>query len=118
MVVTLLAGYVGPGVFGLGAAYLLGAGHAVGMLWLVLVLLVLLLVQIRNWFGLWSVLVTGAALLVATWWLPERGQSAVAYLVTWFLLMAAPRPVLELAGQRRRRRTRGAAAPTLTSSPE
>src|SRR5664280_216491 len=48
MVVTLAAGYLGPGLFGLGAAFLLGAGHAVDVLWLVLVLLVLLLVQIRN----------------------------------------------------------------------
>lgn len=107
MVVTLLAGYVGPGIFGVGAAVLLGAGHAVGVLWLVLVLLLLLLVQIRNWFGLLSVLVTGTVLLAASWWLPERGQSAVAYLMTWFLLMAAPRPVLELAVRRRRRRARG-----------
>jgi hypothetical protein len=106
MVVTLAAGYVGPGVFGLGAAFLLGAGHAVAMLWLTLVLLVLLVVQIRNWFGLWSVAVTGALLLAASWWLPDRGQSAVAYVVTWFLLMSAPRPVLELAAQRRRRRAR------------
>jgi hypothetical protein len=74
---------------------------------LVLVLLVLLLVQIRNWFGFCSVLVTGTVLLAASWWLPDRGQSVLAYLVTWFLLMAAPRPVLELAAQRRRRGVRG-----------
>jgi len=107
MVVTLAAGYLGPGLFGLGAAFLLGAGHAVDVLWLVLVLLVLLLVQIRNWFGFCSVLVTGTVLLAASWWLPDRGQSVLAYLVTWFLLMAAPRPVLELAAQRRRRGVRG-----------
>ena len=106
MVVTLVAGYVGPGLFGVGAAFLLGAGHAVGVLWLVLVLLVLLLVQIRNWFGFFSVLVSGSVLLAASWWLPDRGQSALAYLVTWFLLIAAPRPVFELAAQRRRRRGR------------
>src|SRR5664279_411569 len=29
--------------------------------------------------------------LAASWWLPDRGQSVLAYLVTWFLLMAAPR---------------------------
>jgi hypothetical protein len=46
-------------------------------------------------------------LLAASWWLPDRGQSVLAYLVTWFLLMAAPRPVLELAAQRRRRGARG-----------
>ena len=91
MVVTLAAGYLGPGLFGLGAAFLLGAGHAVDVLWLVLVLLVLLLVQIRNWFGFCSVLVTGTVLLATSWWLPDRGQSVLAYLMTWFLLMAAPR---------------------------
>ena len=107
MVVTLAAGYLGPGLFGLGAAFLLGAGHAVDVLWLVLVLLVLLLVQIRNWFGFCSVLVTGTVLLAASWWLPDRGQSVLAYLMTWFLLMAAPRPVLELAAQRRRSGVRG-----------
>src|SRR5450759_2693080 len=106
-VVTLAAGYLGPGLFGLGAAFLLGAGHAVDVLWLVLVLLVLLLVQIRNWFGFCSVLVTGTVLLAASLWLPDRGQAVLAYLVTWFLLMAAPRPVLELAAQRRRRGARG-----------
>jgi hypothetical protein len=104
MVATLAAGYVGPAAFGVGAAFLLGAGHAIGVLWALLVLLSLLLVAIRNWFGLWSVLVTGTVVLAASWWLPERGQSAAAYLVTWFLLIAAPRPVLELAAQRRRRR--------------
>jgi hypothetical protein len=107
MVATLAAGYIGPGAFGVGAAFLLAAGHAVGLLWLVLILLALLLLRISNWFGLWSVLVIGTVLLAASWWLPERGQSAAAYLLTWFLLMAAPRPVLELAGQRRRRRRRG-----------
>ena len=60
MVLTCAAGYTGPGLFGLGAAALLAAGHAVGLLWALLGLLALLLVQIRNWYGLWSVLVTGA----------------------------------------------------------
>src|SRR6478735_4700502 len=50
------------------------------------------LVQIRNWFGLWSVLLTGAVVFAVSWWLPTRGQSAFAYLVTCFLLVAAPRP--------------------------
>ena len=49
----------GPALFGLGAAALLAAGHAIGLLWALLALLALLLVQIRNWYGLWSVLVTG-----------------------------------------------------------
>jgi hypothetical protein len=104
MVLTCAAGYIGPGLFGLGAAALLAAGHAVGLLWALLVLLALLLVQIRNWYGLWSVLVTGAVVFGATWWLPPEGQAAFAALATWFLLLAAPRTVLELQSSRRKRR--------------
>jgi hypothetical protein len=105
MVLTCAAGYIGPALFGLGAAALLAAGHAIGLLWALLGLLALLLVQIRNWYGLWSVLVTGAVVFAATWWLPPEGQAAFAALATWFLLLAAPRTVLELQISRRRRRT-------------
>jgi hypothetical protein len=104
MVLTCCAGYVGPGLFGLGAAALLAGGYAVGLLWALLVLLGLLLVQIRNWYGLWSVLVTGGVVFAATWWLPPQGQAAFAAVATWFLLLAAPRAVLELQTARRRRR--------------
>ena len=104
MVLTCAAGYTGPGLFGLGAAALLAAGHAVGLLWALLGLLALLLVQIRNWYGLWSVLFTGGVVFAATWWLPPHGQAAFAALATWFLLLAAPRTVLELQGARRRHR--------------
>jgi hypothetical protein len=103
MVLTCAAGYTGPALFGLGAAALLAAGHAVGLLWALLALLALLLVQIRNWYGLWSVLVTGGIVFAATWWLPPDGQAAFAALATWFLLLAAPRAVLELQAARRRR---------------
>ena len=103
MVLTCAAGYTGPGLFGLGAAALLASGHAVGLLWALLVLLALLLPPIRNWYGLWSVLITGAVVFAATEWLPPDGQSAFAALATWFLLLAAPRTVLELQTARRRR---------------
>jgi hypothetical protein len=104
MVLTCAAGYTGPALFGLGAAALLASGHAVGLLWALLGLLALLLVQIRNWYGLWSVLVTGGVVFGATWWLPPEGQAAFAALATWFLLLAAPRTVLELQAARSRRR--------------
>ncbi len=113
MVVTAGAGYVGPALIGLGAAYLLAAGYAVGVLWALLVLLALLLLQIRNFFGLWSVLVAGTGLFAVTWWAPADVQLVVAYVVTWFLLLATPRPVVELQGERRRGRGRGSDADTL-----
>ncbi len=106
MVATTFAGYVGPGLVGLGAAWLLRAGYAVGLLWLLVALLALVLLKIRNLFGLWSVLVAGTALVGVSWFLDEPTQSAIAYAVTWFLLIGAVRPVLELQAQRFRRRAR------------
>ena len=103
MVAMLFAGYLGPAVVGLGAVGLLLAGHALGLLWLVTLLLAAMLLQIRNLYGLWAVLVTGALLAAVTTWLPPAGQAAVAAAVTWFLLLAAPRTVLELQSARRRR---------------
>jgi hypothetical protein len=76
------------------------------VLWALLVLLALLLLQIRNFFGLWAVLVAGSGLFAVTWWASAQAQLLVAYVVTWFLLLAAPRPVLELQGLRRRGRAR------------
>jgi hypothetical protein len=103
MVLTCAAGYTGPGLVGLGAAALLSTGHAVGLLWALLALLALLLVQIRNWYGLWSVLVTGAVVAGVTAWLPPQGQAAFAAVGTWFLLLAAPKTVVELQRTRSRR---------------
>ena len=113
MVLTSAAGYVGPALVGLLAAALLAHGHAVGVLWALLVLLALLLLQIRNFFGLWSVLVAGTALFAVTWWAPAEAQLVVAYVVTWFLLLAAPRPVVELQEERRAGRGRGSDADML-----
>src|SRR4051795_2442129 len=78
MVLTCAAGYTGPALVGLGAAALLAAGHAIGLLWALLFLLALLLLQIRNWYGLWSVLVTALVVFGATWWLPPAGQAVFA----------------------------------------
>nr|WP_203767335.1 M50 family metallopeptidase [Cellulomonas denverensis] len=102
MVATAFAGYPGPAVLGLGAAWLLGRGYAVGLLWLLLIALALLLVQIRNWYGLWAVLVTGVLLVAVSWWGSAAVQVAVAYAVTWFLLLGSPRAVLEMQAGRRR----------------
>ena len=102
MILTAASGYVGPGLLGLGAAALIAGHRAVGLLWLLLILLALLLIQVRNWFGLWSILFSAAVVFGVSWWLSPQAQSAFAYVLTWFLLLAAPRPVLELQTLRRR----------------
>ena len=113
MVLTAFAGYVGPALLGLGAAYLLHRQHALAVLWLTLALLALLLLQIRNFFGLWSVGVAGLAVFAVTWWGSGAVQSWAAYVGTWFLLIASPRPVVELQVLRRRGRARATDADTL-----
>ncbi len=115
MVVTLLAGYPGPALVGLAAAAVLATGRSLAVLWGLLALLALLLLQIRNLFGLWSVVATGAALAAVTVWAPPAVQSTAAYGVTWFLLLAAPRTVLELQRSRRRGRGRSSDADQLAA---
>ena len=101
MAVTAFAGYVGPALLGLGAAFLLRERHALAVLWLAVLLLGLLLLQIRNFWGLYVVLVAGAAVAAVSWWGSAVVQSVAAYTGTWFLLLAAPRAVLELQAVRR-----------------
>jgi hypothetical protein len=106
MVLTAAAGYVGPGLLGLGAAYLVQAGRAVGMLWLALLLLTGLLLQIRNFYGLYAVLVVAGLVFALSWWASPDAQVVVAHVGTWFVLLAAPRAVLELHAERRGGRAR------------
>ena len=104
MVAMLLAGYLAPALVGLGAGGLLIAGFSLGLLWLLVILLALMLLQIRNFAGFGIVVVVGAALVLVSWYAPAPVQAGVAYLVTWILLLSAPKPVLELVRMRRRGR--------------
>lgn len=106
MVIMLAAGYVGPAVTGLGAALLLAAGRSVALLWLMVGLLGVMLLLIRNAYGLLVLVVAGGGVAAISWYLSPGWQSAVAYLICWVLLIAAPKPVVELIGLRRRGQTR------------
>jgi hypothetical protein len=101
MVAMLVAGYDGPAVVGLGAAALLLRGHALGLLWAFTLVLALMLVQIRNFYGFVVVLVVGGGLLALSWYGSAPLQTALATLLTWVLLLAAPKPVVELVRQHR-----------------
>lgn len=94
MVATAFAGYPGPAVAGLGAAALLASGRPALVLWSLLALVAVLALGVRNLYGLWTVLVTGGLLWVATRF---ADPAPFAYALTWFLLLGAPRAVVELA---------------------
>ena len=105
MVATLLAGYPAPAVVGLGGAWLVSAGYAAGMLWALVLLCALMLIFIRNFYGLWVILVTGVGVAVLSWTAPAEILSMTAYLMVWSLLLVAPRAVVELQRSRRRKRS-------------
>lgn len=96
MVCTLAAGYLAPSVLGLGGAVLLGWGRSTALLWVSIGSLGALLLLIRNVYGVVSVVSTGAVLVALSWFASPAAQGAFGYLLVWFLLFAAPRPVLEV----------------------
>jgi hypothetical protein len=106
MILTLVAGYLGPALAGLAAVGLLLAGRGLALLWLVVLVLGLMLLQIRNLHGFAVVVGCVAVLIAVSWYFSATAQSTLAYLLTWILLIAAPKPVVELIRQRRRGRER------------
>lgn len=119
MVLTLAAGYPAPALVGLAGAWLVGIGYAAGWLWLLVLTCALMLLMIRNLYGLWVVLATGVAVGVLSWLASTVVLVATAHLVVFSLLLAAPRSVVELQRQRRRMRRaaggRGGSAAGLAS---
>lgn len=106
MVLTLAAGYMAPPLLGVGGAALLASGRITLLLWLSILLAALMLVMIRNVFGVISVVVTGALLFGISWFADPQWQAVFAYAAVWFLLIGGVRPVLEVQRQRRRDATR------------
>jgi Peptidase M50B-like len=104
MMFTLLAGYVAPSLVGLGGAWILGGNRIMLLLWVAVVLLLLMLINIRNVFGVVSVVITGAIVFIVSWYASPQVQAAFAYTGVWFLLLGGVRPVGELQRLRSRGR--------------
>jgi hypothetical protein len=104
MMLTLLGGYVAPSLVGVLGAWLLGGNRITLLLWLAVVLLLLMLINVRNLFGVISLLVTGAIVFVVSWFASPQTQAIFAYAGVWFLLFGGVRPIFELQSLRRRGR--------------
>jgi hypothetical protein len=113
MVCTGLAGYIAPSLLGLGFAALLEVGRITALLVICALLLVGVLLVVRNLFGIFSVLVTGAVLVGVSLWGPLEVQAPFAHLITWFLLLGGIRSVGDLQRLRRRGRARDSDADQL-----
>jgi preprotein translocase subunit SecG len=101
MALTLLAGYPAPSAAGVLVAAAVAAGHAAIALWGAIVLLLLVLVQIRNWYGLWSVLGAGAVVGAVTWFADPAWQMRAALALAALLVLGGLRAAVELPGARR-----------------
>jgi hypothetical protein len=104
MMFTLLAGYIAPSLVGLAGAWILGGNRIMLLLWVAVVLLLLMLINIRNLFGVISVVITGAIVFIVSWYASPQVQAAFAYTGVWFLLIGGVRPVGELQRLRSRGR--------------
>ena len=113
MMFTLLGGYIAPSLLGVLGAWLLGGNRITLLLWLTVVLLLLMLINIRNLFGVVSLLITGAIVFGVSWYADAQVQAAFAYVGVWFLLFGGVRPVFELQSLRNRGRLPGSDADQL-----
>ena len=101
MVATLAAGYPAGAALGLVVAWLASLGYAHGVLALLIVILALSLAQIRNWYGLWVLLVAGAVVLAVAFRLPEPAPALFATALATFFGAGSLRTCFELAAARR-----------------
>lgn len=113
MIATAAAGYLAPSALGLGCYLLVREGHTPWALYAGLGTLAVMLLYIRNWFGLLVMLLAGGAVGLLIWRAPERTQDVAALTFAWFLMIAAPRTVVDLWAHRRRVRTRTSDADVL-----
>jgi hypothetical protein len=101
LVFTFLGGYPAPSLLGVAGAVLVAADRSALMLWIAIALLVATLVHVRNVFGVFSVLATGALVGVVAWFGEPRLQDGFAAALCWFLVFGGLRAVRELQRGRR-----------------
>lgn len=93
-VITSFAGYLGPSLFGLGAAGLIALGYSRAVLGLALLFLITILFRVRNLFGVISVLANGTLLVLVVRYGSAKLQDGAAYCLSWLLLLSGVGHVL------------------------
>jgi hypothetical protein len=88
-------GYLGPSLFGFGAARLIEAGHIVAVVWVTIFLLGVVLMWVVNTWGRFTVLLVGGLVYAAGHNTPVRVQEIAAYVITWLLLLSGVRQAFE-----------------------
>lgn len=93
-VLVVLIGYLGPSLFGLGAAKLISMGYPLAVLWLLVLLLVLVLSLLGRSFAVLSVPVAIALLYVILRYTHAGTEVVAAYIAAWLLLLSGLRTAI------------------------
>jgi len=92
--IVTFAGYLGPSLFGLAAAYLISLDEVTTALVLALVCLAIMLILIRNFFGVISVVLNGVLVFLVLRYGGPQVKTVAACALSWFLLFSGVRWVL------------------------
>ena len=90
---TAIVGYLGPSLFGVGAAALIKAGYIVAVLWLGVIGLLTIMALLRKSFGVVSVALAFVLLFAVAGFASVGVQVLTAYAVSWFLLVSGVKMV-------------------------
>lgn len=85
---TAFFGYLASSAFGAGAAKLISMGHGTAVLWLFILGLAILLLVSQGYFARFCIAAAGVLLFLAARYTSLGAQLAIAYGVTWFLLVS------------------------------
>ena len=99
LAVFYFVGYIGPSAAGLVAAWLISIGRIVAVLWLGGLLLAAMVLMVRNFFGGIVMVCCGALLYLIVRYTSVGVEIAVAYGVTWFLLMSGVKKMLQASSK-------------------
>jgi len=94
VLLVVLIGFLGPSLFGLGAARIIASGHPVTVLWLLVLLLVGVLFLLGRSFGWLSVPVAIALLYLILRHEHATIDVVAAYAVAWLLLLSGLRTAI------------------------
>jgi Peptidase M50B-like len=93
-VIISFAGYLGPSLFGLAAACFIALDQVTVALGLALVCLAIMLILIRNFFGVIPVAISGVLVFLVLRYGSPEVQAVAACALSWFLLFSGVRWVL------------------------
>lgn len=97
--VVAFVGYIGPSAAGLIAAWLISTGRMYAVLWLGLVLVAVMLLAVRNFFGALAIITSGVLLYLVVRYGTAGVETAAAYFVAWFMLISGTKVAIGNVGR-------------------